>query len=299
MSVRLATGPVSWGVDFASAPGNPPWAEVLDGIVRAGYGGLELGPLGYLPTDAARLGRELGDRGLGVVGAFVFEPLHDPTRREDVLAAARRVVSLVGAVGGRHLVIIDLVSEARARTAGRVATAPRLDAGQRAAMLATIREVAVVAEADGLVPAVHPHAGSYVEAADEIEAVADVAPLCLDTGHLAYAGLDPVGTVARFADRLALMHLKDVERTVLARVRREPGLDFWGALAAGVFCPAGAGVVDFEALGAVLAAHGYAGWATVEQDRRAGGDPVADLVASRQALEALGTLELAGSGALR
>ena len=69
MSVRLATGPVSWGVDFADAPDNPPWSEVLDGIAGAGLEWTELGPLGYLPADAAP---ELARRGLRLCGGFVF-----------------------------------------------------------------------------------------------------------------------------------------------------------------------------------------------------------------------------------
>ncbi|HEX8101180.1 MAG TPA: hypothetical protein VF533_01070, partial [Solirubrobacteraceae bacterium] len=100
MSVTLATGPVSWGVDFAAAPGNPPWPDVLDGIAAAGYPGLELGPLGYLPEDPARLRAELDRRGLAVAGSFVFEPLHEPERVPAALAAARRTAALVAAAGG-------------------------------------------------------------------------------------------------------------------------------------------------------------------------------------------------------
>ena len=38
MGVRLATGPVTWGVDFADSPNNPPWTSVLDDIQRSGLG---------------------------------------------------------------------------------------------------------------------------------------------------------------------------------------------------------------------------------------------------------------------
>ena len=128
--------------------------------------------------------------------------------------------------------------------------------------------------------ALHPHAGTYVEFGDEIEWAAQHAALCLDTGHLAYAGLDPAAEIERYADRLALLHLKDVDAGVRARE-----LDFWSAVAAGVFCPLGAGMVDLDAVVAA-AERTHVRWATVEQDRRgADGDPVADLRASRAALE--------------
>ena len=57
--VRLATGPVSWGVDFAEAPANPLWTTVLDEIAATGLGALELGPVGFLPEDADTLRAEL------------------------------------------------------------------------------------------------------------------------------------------------------------------------------------------------------------------------------------------------
>ena len=79
--MRLATGPVTWGVDFADAPGNPPWAHVLDEIAASGLGALELGPVGYLPEDPDTLRAALASRGLEAVGSFVFEDLHTPAQR--------------------------------------------------------------------------------------------------------------------------------------------------------------------------------------------------------------------------
>lgn len=283
MSVRLATGPVSWGVDFAGTPGNPPWTDVLDGIRRAGYAGLELGPLGYLPEDPGRLREELAERALALVGGFVFEPLHDPARLGDILATTRRVVRLIVGAGGEHLVIIAAVVPDRACAAGRSERAPRLDADGRRALARAISAVAGVAESAGLAAAVHPHAGTYIEFADEIGAAAELAPLCLDTGHVAYAGLDPGAAIREYGSRLGMLHVKDVDPAVLAR-----RLGFWESVAAGVFCPAGRGVVDLAEVADALRDGGYSGWATVEQDRLTGGDPVADLVESRQALERAG-----------
>ena len=279
MTVRLATGPVSWGVDFAAAPQNPPYAEVLDGAAAAGFRWLELGPLGYLPSDA---GEQLAARGLGLTAGFVFEPLHDPGRLAGVLAAADATATRVTEAGGRFLVIIDAVSPERAATAGREGAAPRLRGASLAALHRAVDAVAGVALRRGLRPVLHPHSGSHVEFADEIEPLAEIAELCLDTGHLAYAGIDPAEAYRRWADRVPYLHLKDLDPERLAP-------DFWGSVRAGAFRPLGEGVVDLAALAAALAAHGYDGWAAIEQDRdpAAPGDPVGDLVASRRHAEAL------------
>lgn len=277
MTLRLATGPVSWGVDFADAAGNPPWTEVVDGAQAAGYGGLELGPLGYLPDDAVV---DLAARGLTLTGGFVFEPLHDRSRRGQTLAVTRRTAARVAAAGGRYLVIIDLVSPGRASTAGRSESARRLSEEDRRELLRTVAAVAEVACEHGLRPLVHPHAGTTIEFADEIEPVLEAADLCLDTGHCAYAGLDPVAAYRRWGDHIPYLHLKDLDAD---RVQE----DFWASVRAGAFRPLGQGRVDFRALLQALEDRGFDGWAVVEQDRAPGGDPVADLVASRRFLERL------------
>jgi inosose dehydratase len=280
VNVRLATGPVSWGVDFAGAPGNPPWRRVLDEIERAGFEWIELGPVGYLPEAPD----ELRARGLRVCGSFVFQPLHERARRDHVLAVTRRTCRAITEAGGSHLVVIDLVAPERARTAGRPAAARRLSLPEWRALVDGIRAVGDVARDEfGLSPVLHPHAGSFVEFADEIERVLAALPigLCLDTGHCAYAGIDPVELYERFADRVSYLHLKDADPGIVAQ-----HLDFWDAVAAGVFCPLGTGSVDFAALARALARHGFDGWATLEQDREAGqGDALADAIASRSFLE--------------
>ena len=83
MGIEVANGPVSWGVDLPDMPGAPPWEEVFDEISEAGYRLCELGPLGYLPDDNDRVRVELGARGLGVAGSYIFEPMHDRDRHDD------------------------------------------------------------------------------------------------------------------------------------------------------------------------------------------------------------------------
>jgi inosose dehydratase len=295
VNVRLATGPVSWGVDFADSPHNPPWEHVLDEIARSGFRFIELGPIGYLPEDPAVLRAELERRGLGVGGSFVFEPLHDPERLPEVLAVTRRTCRAIAGAGGGHLVIIDLVAPERIRTAGRSADARRLGPDEWAALADGVRAVATIARDEfGLRPVFHPHVASYVEFEDEIERLlatlpADVVELCLDTGHCHYAGIDAVSFYEAHAERIPYLHLKDVDPDARTHAV-EDGLDFWQAITADVFCPVGLGSVPFPALARALARHDFDGWATVEQDRdpRKAGHPLLDAVSSRRYLENAG-----------
>jgi inosose dehydratase len=105
--------------------------------------------------------------------------------------------------------------------------------------------------------------------------------VCVDTGHFAYAGVDPAAFLARDPASVGAIHLKDLHTERISD-------GFWRSVAAGAFVPLGRGSVDFEAVLATAARVGYEGWMVVEQDRVAGtGDPVRDLEASRRFLDGL------------
>jgi inosose dehydratase len=286
---------VCWGVDFADGDRNPPWSAVLDEISRLGLKWLELGPVGYLPEDAPTLHGEFGTRGLGAVGTFLFEPLHDPGQREQVVAATERTCALVAAAGGRLLVVIDAVSDARGTCAGRSDDAPRLSGNSLDAFLGSLGTVVDIAHSHELRAVIHPHAGSFVEFEDEIDCVMSLfgpedLGLCIDTGHSAYAGLDAPALLATYAERVEHLHLKDVNPAVVRRAVDERW-SFWRASDAGVFCPLGDGAVDFRACAQQLAANGFEGWATIEQDRQAMaalGEPTRDLARSISFLREVG-----------
>ena len=131
----------------------------------------------------------------------------------------------------------------------------------------------------------------------------DVLGLCLDTGHALYAGADPAALVATHADRLEHLHVKDVGAAQLAAAHAR-GLDFWAAIAHGVFCPVGEGLLDLDALRRALAAAGYAGLATSSRTgARHAGAPEDDLRRSVERLRAAGigaAVQLSsGAGAAR
>lgn len=270
MQVNLANAPVSWGIDYAGDPDNPPWPKVMSEIGEAGYRHTELGPYGYYPTDPAVLRAEFDKRGLTVVAGFVFESLHDPAKAETVLDVATRTVELLAAAGGRHLVTIDHISEERMATAGRRDLACPLDGARLAHMVELIDRIADLALAEGITPVIHQHAGCYIEFEDELEAVlARLEParvgICIDTGHMAYAGIDPVAFYRRHTDRVKHFHFKDIDRAVHARALAET-VPFLEAVEEKIFCPLGRGVVDWPALAAALRETGYDGAATIEQD---------------------------------
>jgi inosose dehydratase len=118
--------------------------------------------------------------------------------------------------------------------------------------------------------AFHVHAGTWVETADDLEALLARAPaplvrLCWDVGHALYGGIDPVDVVRRHRERIAYLHLKDVDEAVLAGLRRDQA-SFETGIRRRVFSEVGRGMLDVPGLLAALGEIGFDGWLMVEQD---------------------------------
>ncbi|MFN4192517.1 MAG: TIM barrel protein [Tabrizicola sp.] len=271
MTIRIGNAPCSWGVEFAGDPRNPPWRQVLKDCADAGYTGIELGPIGYMPEDPAILFDALEENGLDLIGGVVFRPFHDPAAWDDVRDAAWRTCRALTAHCAQHLVLIDSISPRRAPTAGRADAAEQMDAAEWAAFRDRIATIARLGtEEFGLTVGIHAHAAGFIDFEPELERLLDevderILKICFDTGHHSYAGYDPVAFMRRHIGRISYMHFKDIDPKVKAdAIARSTG--FYEACGQGIFCNLGTGDVDFPAVRQVLLDAGYAGWCTVEQD---------------------------------
>jgi inosose dehydratase len=278
---RLAGAPISWGVCEVPGWGRQLAPErVLGEMAGLGLTATELGPLGYLPSDPAALRARLDGYGLALVGGFVPLVLHEPSPD-----AARRMTEEVAAsfaAAGADVFVGALVMD--------VAWSPpeALDATRFSHLVAQLAAVAEIVEDHGLTFALHPHAGTLVETAADVERLLGATDVgwCLDTGHLLIGGTDPVAFARRHGDRVVHVHLKDVDAGVAARYRAGE-LTLVGATQAGLFRPLGQGDASIAEVLAELDAHGYERWLVLEQDAAITGEeppvgsgPVLDVQAS-------------------
>ncbi|WP_050526478.1 TIM barrel protein [Pseudorhodobacter aquimaris] len=295
MAIRIGNAPCSWGVEFADDPRNPTWQSVLKDCAAAGYKGIELGPVGFMPEDPALLGEALAEHDLELIGGVVFRPYHDPDAWDDVLDATHRTAKALKAHGAKHLVLIDSISPRRAPTAGRAAEAEQMDKAEWTAYRDRIAETARIgAEEYGLTVGIHAHAAGFMDFEPELERLLDevdegILKICFDTGHHSYAGFDPVAFMKRHINRISYMHFKDIDPKVKADVIANR-TGFYDACGQGIFCNLGEGDVDFKAVRQVLLDAGFEGWCTVEQDcdPTLDPDPVGDARKNREFLETIG-----------
>jgi inosose dehydratase len=292
---RMAGAPITWGVD-----GSPGWGHlmpperVLAEMADLGLRATELGPEGYLPVEPSELRRMVGRYGLRVVGGFVPAVLHRTDVADEQLAYVERAsATLEGA--GSSVAVLCADSDSPGYD-----VPPALDDADWAVLVENIKRASAIAEEHGLAPALHPHWGTAVCGGTDIERIlgATDVGLCVDTGHLALAGLDPAAVVRPATERVRHVHLKDVDGDLARRVR-SGDLAFRRAVVEGLFRPLGAGTVDVAGLVRELEGAGYEGWYVLEQDRAlsesppAGGGPVEDAARSVAYLRRLADEEVA------
>jgi inosose dehydratase len=294
MTIRIGNAPCSWGIEFASDPAYPTWKSVLKQCADAGYKGIELGPVGFMPEDPVELGEGLAEHDLELIGGVVFRPYHDPNAWGDVLDGTVRTCKALAAHGAQHLVLIDSISPRRAPTAGRVNEAEQMDKAEWTAYRDRIAETARIGVDHGLTVGIHAHAAGFMDFEPELERLLDevddsILKICFDTGHHSYAGFDPVAFMKRHMDRISYMHFKDIDPVVKADVVAKR-TDFYTACGQGIFCNLGQGDVDFAAVRQVLIDAGFEGWCTVEQDCDPSmpGTPMEDAKANREYLQSIG-----------
>lgn len=238
--------------------------QAIDAIADAGYAGVELmadvphaHPREMPHGRIAAVREQLARRGLVVsnINAFThfadgdtYHPTwieEDPARRRVRIDHTVACVRLAAAFGAKTL-SLQPGGPLIGTTITRDRAAERFAEG--------LNEVLPVAAEHGVILAIEPEPGLFIETAAEYLAFkqawfADL-PLVrmnCDIGHLFCVGEDPAAVIAAMPDQIAHVHLEDI-----------------GANRVHQHLAPGKGAIDFPPIFAALDAIGYGGWVTVE-----------------------------------
>ncbi len=259
-TARIAGAPISWGV--CEVPGwgyQLPPDRVLREMHEVGLAATELGPEGFLPPEPAAMAAVLEQHHLQAVGGFTPVLLHradhDPLRDVEV------VLQRFAATGSTVLVL-----SADSGLTG-YDTRLELDEPGWSRLLANLDRISALAAQRGVRAVLHPHVGTLVETPDEVHRVLEGSSvnLCLDTGHLLIGGTDPAELTRQAPERIAHVHVKDVDAG-RARQVQDGRLTYTEAVRTGMYRPLGQGDVDVVAIAGHLTKRGYDGWYVLEQD---------------------------------
>lgn len=267
MKIKLGTAPCSWGIWFPENDMQTPWERCLNEIQEAGFKGIELGPWGYLPNHYEQLKEELDKRNLELIATTLMDDLTSTSNVEKMMATLDDMAALQQKFpSAKYVVLID--DTYTDLFTGKLIRPQVLDDSEWEKFVKNIIKIKDYAKSKyGLETVFHPHAQTHVESEEQIERLlkdSDI-QLCLDTGHHAYAGGDPVAFMKKHHARVSYLHIKNCDVHVRSKMQKKD----WSlakAVSEGIMVEPDLGVVNMEKFLQVLNDVKFNGWAIVEQD---------------------------------
>lgn len=269
MSVRIGANPIAWtNDDKQTLGGDTPLETCLAEARQAGFQGMELGH--KFPRDPSVLRPILDRYDLALVSGWYSSGVLERSAEEEI-AAVQDHLSLLKAMDCKVMVWCETTGCVHGQEAVPLSRRPRLEAGQWAEFGSRLSTVAEYLKKHGIQMAYHHHMGTVVETPEEIdllmENTREAVGLLLDTGHVTFAGGDPVAVAKKWGHRIKHVHCKDVRSEVLVKAKAEDW-SFLTAVINGVYTVPGDGCVDYAAVLRAVKAAGYAGeWLVIEAEQ--------------------------------
>ncbi len=268
MTVRSGINPLTrTNDDMPELGGTTPLDTCLTEAKLAGYEGMELG--NKFPRTEGALRPVMARHGLAVVSGWYSAHLLERDAAAEIVAVQDHL-KLLKAMGVTAMVFAEVSRAVHGERATPLSRRPRMSDAEWASFTKRIAEVGRYLAEQGVRLAYHHHMGTVIETQAEIdrlmEATGPEVGLLLDTGHLTYAGGDPLATARKHAARVLHVHCKDIRKDVLAQAKAEDW-PFLKAVLAGVFTVPGDGMIDYPGVLGALARQGYEGWLVVEAEQ--------------------------------
>ena len=271
-NVHLGIAPIAWtNDDMPDLGGENTFEQCISEMALAGYTGSEVG--NKYPADRAVLKKALGLRGLTICNRW-FSSFLLTKSFEEVAAEFERELDFLSFLGANVIGASEQSFSVQGTDKAVFAEKPVMDDAQWDMLCGGLNKLGEIALGRGMKLTFHHHMGTVVQTEEEIDRLmAGTDPklvhLLFDSGHLSFAGIDPVKVLSKHVERVAHVHLKDIRPAIVKQVRDE-NMSFLQAVRAGAFTVPGDGSVDFKPLFAMLDKAGYEGWFVVEAEQ----DPV-------------------------
>ncbi len=191
----------------------------------------------------------IGSYGLAPAVSLFSSPFDETVDISEEVERAKAFAAVQLTLGLDRTMVSSLWVEARRR---RPAVGADFSQDRLALAIENCGIVCQVLQSEGLRPLHHSHVGGVFETEAEICALLDqlgpdVIGIGPDTGHLRWAGADPGRFVARYADRIGGIHLKDCFPDYLDPAGTDRSY-MEVSSSRRLWCEPGRGVVDFAAV---------------------------------------------------
>ncbi|HVG59472.1 MAG TPA: myo-inosose-2 dehydratase [Hyalangium sp.] len=270
LKVEVGAQPINWcNDDFRDLGASITLDQCLSEMRQAGYVGTELGH--RFPQEGASVRVLLERYGLKLASGWHSTFLASKPYSEEEASFDAHLARLKAA-GSRVVIVAECTGAIHSDGSKPLRFASGLellDASAWTCVYEGLDRLAERAATAGMKVAYHPHMGTVIQDQRDVDRLMEgtkALSLLLDTGHLAFAGSDPLAVLRAHGKRVAHVHLKNIRPAVVEEVRARR-LSFEAAVRAGAFTVPGDGGIDFKPIFEHLATLGYSGWWIVEAEQ--------------------------------
>lgn len=270
MSVKIGVSLIAWqNDDLPELTAAYTTEGAMEDAARIGFQGVERGR--RMPADTEGLRAYLDRYGVSLCGGWCSGNLMVASL-DDEKEAIRGQVEQFAALGAPCIVYAECSNTIQGAIGTPVSQRPKLSRDEVMAYGRKLSELAKWSADKGVVLSYHHHMGAMVQDGEDIDWLMEGSTpdltLLFDTGHLHFAGADPLAVLDKWSDRIHHVHFKDVRQAVLDQIVAKDG-SFLDAVAGGAFTVPGDpdGCIDFAAVTRKLKAMDYRGWIVVEAEQ--------------------------------
>ncbi|WP_416777693.1 myo-inosose-2 dehydratase [Xenorhabdus budapestensis] len=268
MTVQLGINPLTWtNDDLPSLGAETPLETCLAEGRQARFAGFELG--NKFPRQSHILGPILASHDLQLVSGWYSGNLLTRSVAEEIMAVQPHL-TLLRELGAKVMVFAEVTNCIHGEQDKPVHLRPLFPAECWQEYGEKLTEFAHYSQSQGVQIAYHHHMGTVIESAEDIDNLmkntGEEVGLLLDTGHLTFAGDDPLAVAKRWSKRINHVHCKDIRLDVLKDVKNRK-TSFLNAVLSGVFTVPGDGCVNYPDIFNVLKVNDYHGWLVVEAEQ--------------------------------
>ena len=234
---------------------------------EAGYVGTEMG--GKFPQDKKELKKVLEDFDLELAGSWFSGNLLSQSVEQELKDLDVFIDNKLYA-GCKVVVYCECSNTIQGKQEIALSKKPVLSEDEMKDYAKKYNTLFDFAKSKGAILTYHHHMGTIIQNENEIDMflkyTKDEVGLSFDTGHIYFAGGNPLDMIKKHKTRISHVHFKDVREEVKKEVLKKD-TSFIDAVLAGVYTVPGDGIIDFSPIVDVLKEINYEGWIVVEAEQ--------------------------------
>lgn len=286
--VRFGIAPINWSNDdMPEIGGHYTLDTILSEMSEAGYSGTEIG--NKFPKNASSIKKELNKYNLELASSW-HSTFFLTKNTEAELSNVEQSCTVLNEVGAKTINIAECSKSIHGEIKTPLKDKPICDKKDWNTLADCLNRAGEICNSYGISLAYHHHMGTCIQNEDEINILLsntdpDLLSLCADTGHLYFAGADPVSFFKKNINRISHIHFKDLRSEIFNNLDFKSD-SFLKAVLSGAFTVPGDGCIDFNAISKIIIKSDYTGWIIVEAEQDpAAANPLEYALLSKKYLE--------------